>query len=103
MDFHELNAMTVTQLREVAADIEGLEGATQMRKDKLLAAVCEHLHIDMHEHHDVVGLDKAAIKGKIQALKVERDQVLAAGDAIKLKRIRRRIHRLKRTIRRATV
>ncbi len=103
MDFHELNAMTVTQLREVAADIEGLEGATQMRKDKLLATVCEHLHIDMHEHHDVIGIDKASIKAKIRQLKTQRDEVLASGDSLQLKRIRRRIHRLKRGMRRATV
>lgn len=103
MDFHELNLMTVAQLREVAAGIDGLEGYTQMRKDKLLVTVCEHLHIDLHEHHDVVGVDKGAIKKKIQALKAERDEVLAAGDSLKLKRIRRRIHRLKRGIRRATV
>ncbi len=103
MDFHELNAMTVAQLREVAAGIEGLTGSTQMRKDKLLELVCNALHIDMHEHHDVIGIDKASIKAKIRQLKTQRDEVLASGDSVQLKRIRRRIHRLKRSMRRATV
>ena len=103
MDFHELNAMTVAQLREVAEGIEGLTGYTQMRKDKLLEAVCNALHIDMHEHHVVIGVDKASIKAKIQELKTQRDEVLASGDSVQLKRIRRRIHRLKRNMRRSTV
>ena len=103
MDFHELNAMTVAQLREVAEGIEGLTGYTQMRKDKLLEAVCNALHIDMHEHHVVIGVNKASIKAKIQELKTQRDEVLASGDSVQLKRIRRRIHRLKRNMRRSTV
>ncbi len=103
MDFHELNAMTVAQLRGVAEGIEGLTGYTQMRKDKLLEVVCSALHIDMHEHHDVIGIDKASIKAKIRQLKTQRDEVLASGDSLQLKRIRRRIHRLKRGMRRATV
>ncbi len=103
MDFHELNAMTVAQLRGVAEGIEGLTGYTQMRKDKLLEVVCNALHIDMHEHHVVIGVDQASIKAKIQQLKTQRDEVLASGDSVQLKRIRRRIHRLKRSMRRATV
>lgn len=103
MDFHELNGMTVAQLREVASGIDGVEGATQMRKAKLLEVICEQLHIDMHDHHDVLGIDKAALKQKIAALKARRVDVLASGDSTELKRVRRKIHRLKRAIRRATV
>jgi hypothetical protein len=103
MDFHELNSMTVAQLREVAAGIDGITGYTQMRKDRLLRVICGELHIDMHEHHDVVGLDKATIKEQIRQLKLQRAEALSSGDGTQLKRIRRRIHQLKRTIRRATV
>ena len=67
------------------------------------ASICEHLHIDMHEHHDVVGVDKSAIKKQIRELKVRRAEALGSKDRTQLKRIRRRIHRLKREIRRATV
>ncbi len=103
MDYHELRQMTVAQMREVAADIEGLDGSSQMRKEQLLKAICEHLNIEMHEHHDVVGIDKAAIKTKIRELKTARDAALEAHDHTQLKRVRRKIHRLKRSIRRATV
>jgi hypothetical protein len=103
MDFHELNEMTIAQLRVVAADIEGLTGHSQMRKAQLLEAVCEHLNIPLHEHHEVVGLNKGGIKQQIRALKVQRDEALSKQDRTELKQVRRRIHRLKRQLRRATV
>jgi hypothetical protein len=103
MDFHELKVMTIGQLREVAEGIEGLTGYTQMRKQQLLAHICQHLNIQMHEHHDVVGVDKGTIKRQIQELKHQRDAALEAHDRSELRRVRRHIHRLKRQIRRATV
>jgi hypothetical protein len=103
MDFHQLRLMTIEQLREVADGIEGLTGYTQMRKHQLLEQVCKHLDIQMHEHHDVVGVDKGAIKRQIQELKQQREAALEAHDHDGLKRVRRQIHRLKRQIRRATV
>lgn len=103
MDFHELRVMTIGQLREVAEGIEGLTGYTQMRKNQLLEHICQHLNIQMHEHHDVVGVDKRGIKRQIRELKQQRDAALEAHDHQELKRVRRHIHRLKRQIRRATV
>ena len=103
MDYHELRAMTIVELREVAGGVEGLTGYTQMRKDKLLETVCEHLGIPLHEHHEVVGIDKAGLKQQIRALKVERGEALEKRDRAALKQVRRRIHKLKRSLRRATV
>jgi hypothetical protein len=103
MDFHELRVMTIAQLREVAEGIEDLTGYTQMRKQELLELICRHLNIQMHEHHDVVDIDKRGIKRQIQELKRQRDAALEVHDHDELKRVRRHIHRLKRQIRRATV
>jgi hypothetical protein len=103
MDFHELRVMTIGQLREVAESLEGLTGYTQMRKQQLLEHICNHLNIAMHDHHAVVGIDKAGIKRRIKELKVQRDSALEAHDKVELRRVRRHIHRLKRQIRRATV
>jgi hypothetical protein len=103
MDFHELKVMTIAQLREVAEGVEGLTGYTQMRKQQLLEHICRHLHIEMHEHHDVVGINKGAIKRQIRELKRQRDAALEVRDHDQVKRVRRHIHRLKRRIRRATV
>jgi hypothetical protein len=46
--------------------------------------------------------DKKAIKERLRGLKKDRDAALESKDAVQLKRVRRRIHRLKRDLRRAT-
>ncbi len=46
--------------------------------------------------------DKKIIKERIRGLKKERDAALESKDSVQLKRVRRRIHRLKRDLRRAT-
>ncbi len=103
--YEELKHMTVAQLREIAASIEhpALQGYTQLNKEHLLAALCKALNIDMHLHHQVVGIDKSKIKAEIKALKKKRDEALAAHDHVQLKAVRRRIHHLKRQIHKATV
>jgi hypothetical protein len=103
--YEELKKKTVAQLREIADKIEHevLKGHKTMRKEQLVLALSEALGIDAHVHHEVVGLDKAAIKAQIRALKVQRDEALEAHDRARLKLVRRRIHRLKRKIRKAMV
>jgi len=103
--YHDLKEKTVAQLREIAKDLdhEAVKGATQMNKDHLLKALCSALKIDMHEHHQVVGIDKSAIKAKIRGLKKKRDEILASKDRTELHGVLRQIHSLKRTMRRAMV
>jgi DNA-binding IclR family transcriptional regulator len=102
--FEELKGKTVVELREIAAGLheDAVKGYTQLNKEHLLELLCKALHIPMHAHHDVVGIDKSAIKGQIRELKMKRAAALAARDADQLKRIRRRIHRLKRDIHKHT-
>ena len=101
----ELKHKTLAELRDIAKDIEheAVQGYTQLNKDHLVVAICKALNIDVHEHHDVVGIDKAGIKSRIKALKTKRDQALTAHDRAALKKARRSIHRLKRRIHKATV
>lgn len=103
--FHDLKGKTVAQLREIAAGIqhEAVQGYTQLNKEHLLAAICKALNIDMHEHHQVVGIDKTKVKGQIKALKQERDAALEAHDSKKLKAVRKQIKKLKNQLRRAMV
>ena len=102
---HELKHKTLAELRDIAKDIEhdAVKGYTQLNKEHLVIALCQALNIDIHEHHVVVGIDKAAIKSRIKALKTKRDAALATHDHKQLKVARRSIHRLKRQIHKATV
>lgn len=104
-DYHELKHTRIGDLRKIAEglDHEALQGYTQFHKEDLLKAICSALKIEMQEHHDVVGIDKAAIKKQIGELKALRDEAIRAKDRKEIKSVRRRIHHLKRTIRRATV
>jgi hypothetical protein len=103
--YEELRHKTVAQLRDIAAGLnhEALQGYTQLNKDHLLKAICSALNIDMHEHHDVKGINKTQIKSRIRDLKQRRDAAISSHDHAQLKDVRRRIHRLKRKIHKATV
>lgn len=103
--YEELKSKKVDDLREIAKEIdhEAVKGYTQLTKAKLLEAICTALGVDTHEHHEVVGIDKAAIKAKIHAMKGRRDEILSSSSRDGLKEVLRDIHRLKRQIRRATV
>ena len=103
--YESLKSKTLAELREIAAGIqnEAVQGYTQMNKEHLLRSLCKALNIDMHAHHQVAGLNKAEIKAQIRDLKAKRDQALIAHDHSELKILRRRIHRMKRTIHKATV
>ena len=103
--YEELHAMTVAVLREVAKELESeeLRGYSRLLKEELLKALCTTLGLAAHVTHHVVGLDKAKVKAEIRDLKQLRQAALESGDHKELKKIRRKIHRLKRKIRRATV
>lgn len=104
--YEQLKHMNVTDLREIAeslGDHEALHGFSGMHKEHLVPKICQVMGIEDHEHHEVVGINKKQIKDKIKDLKVERDKALDVHDHKKLKEIRRRIHRLKRKMHKATV
>jgi hypothetical protein len=102
--YEKLKHLTVVELRDIAKGIEhdAVQGYTQLNKEHLIVAISKALGIK-HEHHDVVGVDKASIKARIRELKKKREEALAAHDHAQLKVVRRSIHRLKRRIHRATV
>jgi len=103
--YEELKHKTVAELREIAKGIEheAVQGATQMNKDHVLKALCTALGLDAHAHHEVVGIDKAALKARIRALQRRRDEILASKNLDELHSVLRQIHAFKRRIRRAMV
>ena len=97
---HDLKGKTIEELREIAKGVEdqdAVQGYSQLNKQHLLPALAKALGI--HEHHDVTGVNKPAIKAKMRELKKERDAAIEAHDGAKLKSIRRHIHSLNRQIR----
>jgi len=102
--FEQLKHTTIAELRDIAKGIENeaVQGYTQMNKEHLVVAIAKALGIK-HEHHDVVGVDKASIKSRIRELKEKRAEALSAHDHKQLKMVRRTIHRLKRQIHKATL
>jgi hypothetical protein len=102
--YEELKHKTVYELRDIAKGIEheAVQGYTQLNKEHLLVAISKALGLQ-HEHHDVVGVDKASIKARMRELKTKREAALAAHDHAQLKAVRRTLHRLKRRIHKATV
>lgn len=103
--YEELKHKTLAQLRDIAANTEheAVQGYTQLNKEHLLVALCKAYNIDMHAHHVVIGINKSKIKTKIKELKKKRADAIEVHDRKELKAVRRRIHRLKRAIHRATV
>lgn len=99
--YEELKAKTVGELRDIAKDLshEAVKGYTQMNKEHLLRSVCRALGIDSHEHHQVVGVDKSALKAQMRALKQERAAALEAHDSARLAIARHRLHRLNHQLR----
>ena len=105
--YQDLKKKTVAQLREIAKGIENeaVRGYSQLNKEHLLVGLCKALGIDHRVHHVAHGIDKAKIKGQIKQLKKDRDEILAKSgkDYKKLHIIRHKIHRLKRTLRKASL
>jgi hypothetical protein len=102
--YEQLKHKTVAELREIAKGIEheAVQGYTQLNKDHLIVAIAKALGIK-HEHHEIVGVDKATIKAQIRELKKKREDALAKHDNAQLKVVRRTIHSLKRRLHKATV
>ena len=105
--FDQLKGMTVAQMREIAHGLEheAVKGYTQLNKEHLLDALCKALNIDTHTRHKskVSGSDKAGIKVQMKALKVKRNEALEAHDHVQLKTVRRQLHILRRSLRKAAV
>ena len=100
--YHELKGKTIQELRDIAKGVEqhdAVQGYSQMNKEHLLPALCKALGVPIHEHHDVVGIDKPAIKAKMRELRKQRAAALEAHDSEKLRSVRRQLHGLNRQIR----
>ena len=101
--YEQLSGMTVAQLREIAKDVEheAVTGFSTMHKEKLLPALCHALGIEAHAHHQAAGLNKSAMKAEIRKLKAEKVAALQNKDRKHFKEILRKIHSMKRKLRKS--
>src|SRR5262245_29627342 len=99
--YEELKGKSLEELREIAKGLppESVQGFSQMNKDHLLPVLCKAFGIDTFVHHHTVGIDKLAVKAKMNALKKQRAQAVEAHDHLLLHSIRRQIHHFNRQIR----
>ena len=68
MDLHEIEHKTVSELREMAGKYEDIEGASGLKKERLLEPLCEKLGID-RQTHVPEGIGRRKIKAEIRATK----------------------------------
>ncbi|MER3525005.1 MAG: hypothetical protein C4326_13390 [Ignavibacteria bacterium] len=103
--YEQLSKMTVAELRKIAEGIQhdAVKGYSTMHKEKLLPALCTALGIEAHEHHVAQLANKSAIKAEIRRMKAQRDAALQSKNYQEYRKALRRIHDLKRTLRRAMV
>jgi hypothetical protein len=104
--YEDLKKKTVAELRDIAAGIqhEALQGYSQLNKEHLLEKLCIALSIPMQVHHKIAAEGvKVALKEKIKALKARREEAIKAGRHEELKHVRRRMHFLKRNLRKSAV
>ena len=95
-----LEKMTVKELREMAKEMPGITGVHGMKKDELIVVIKKVKGI-ADEPVKKADANIAELKQKIKALKVQRQEALAAKDKKKATIFKRRISRLKKKTRRA--
>jgi cell division protein FtsX len=103
MEYSELEKLTVIRLREEAKKLPDVKGVSAMKKEELLNLLVEKLGIEVPEKKTkkttASPRGKASLKKKIEQLKMEREAARADRDSKKVTILRRRIHTLKRQIR----
>lgn len=106
MEYHDLEKMTVVQLREEAKKHADLKGTSAMKKEELIHALVGAMKLTVPEKSSKPKsasgpLDKPALKRKLAELRAERAKAQSANDHKKADLLRRRMHIIKRRTRRS--
>lgn len=105
MDYHDLEKMTVIQLREEAKKFPDLKGVTAMKKEELMHILVERLGIVVPEKKKAAApapTDKTALRRKIAELRAAKAAAQAERDRKRTALLRRRIHAVKRRLRKVS-
>jgi len=97
MSREELEKLTATKLREIAAEYPDIQGAHAMKKEELVIAILkargEPIKSQKKDAH--IG----DVKKEIRAMKSEREKALQSSDKKKVAQLRKKIKWLKRQTR----
>ena len=105
MDYNALTHMTVNKLREEAKKLD-LKVTSGMKKEELVQLLAEKLSLEIPKQESKpakkapTSLGKSDLKAKIIELKAQHDKARADGQPKQSNLLRRRIHVLKRRMRR---
>ena len=101
----ELEKLPVTKLRDLALEkYKEITGVHGMKKDGLVEAIIAQA-VQLGHMEKEAGVearrsaDVSQFKVQVRALKAERDRILGAKDAVRLKGVRNEIKRVKRRLR----
>jgi hypothetical protein len=105
MDYHALEKMTVQALRDEAKKFPDVKTVAGMKKEELIHLIAEKLGIEKPQkstkkHKKATAMDRAAIEAKIISLREERKAARSAKDKKQASLLRRRLHLLKRRLKR---
>ena len=104
MTRHELEKMTVIKLREEAMKYPEISGVHGMKKAELIGTLAKFMGLPEEEH--ITGktkikkvVSKEILKKQIKELKEKRIEAIKVKDNKSLKRVRKRIKKVKRSLR----
>jgi len=95
-----LEKMTVKELRDVAHEIDGLEGVSAMKKTDLLIAIKEARGIPVKDERQGAIDTIMEVKKKIRELRERKIELRNEADKVGVKRLRRKINKYKKKTRR---
>lgn len=101
MDYHALHKLTVSRLREMAAEDPELEGVSGLSKDQLVDLLCARMGIEK-PHRVATGTEKSSLKRRIRELKEMREQAIAAGDRDQIEWTRQELHKVRHRLRKTS-
>jgi cell division protein FtsX len=100
MTLQELKKMTVVKLREEAMKYPDVKGASAMKKDELIALLCEKLGIEVETKKAAVPATKVTVKEALKKLKAAKQEAHEKQDYSGVSLCRRKIRTQKRHLRR---
>ena len=94
-----LEKLTVKELKEIALEMEEIQGVSAMKKDDLIVAIKEAKGIPLKEVREKAVESVVGLKAKMKELRGKKEELREKKDKVGVLRLKRRISRLKKRTR----